>query len=92
MKVKRGLAYRRYQRNKVIQRKKRISNMIYGFDWYKFDGQYAKGKIHCGCGLCKVGKKYGLPTTRTLREKSRESILLNDYVYEMKGEFCEQKL
>jgi len=74
-----GIGYRRYVRNKIIQRKKRISNSVYGIDWYHHDGQYSKGKIHCGCGLCKFGKKYGLPTTRDMRELSREQILLNDY-------------
>lgn len=59
--------------------KKRISKTVYGLDWYPHDGQYSKGKIHCGCGLCKFGKKYGLPTIRDMREKSREYILYDDY-------------
>ena len=78
-KEQRGTEYRRYIRSKAILRKKRISNSVYGLDWYKHDGQYSKGKIHCGCGLCKFGKRYGLPTTRDMREESREKILLNDY-------------
>ena len=78
-KVKRDIAYRRYVRNKVIQRKKRISRAIYGLDWYKCDGKYSKGKIHCGCELCKFGRKYGLPTVQDMRELSREKILLKDY-------------
>jgi hypothetical protein len=45
-------------------KKKHISNAVYGVDWYKCDGQYSKGKIHCGCGLCKFGKRYGLPAIR----------------------------
>ena len=49
----RGRGYRRYVRNKTILRKKRISNLVYGLDWYHHDGQYSKGKIHCGCELCK---------------------------------------
>ena len=48
-------------------------------DWYPHDGQYSKGKINCGCGLCKFGKKYGLPTIRDIREKTRERILYEDY-------------
>lgn len=75
----RGRGYQRYVRNKTILRKKRISNSVYGLDWYNYDGQYSKGKIHCGCELCKFGKKYGLPTTRDIRELSREKILLHDY-------------
>ena len=75
----RGREYGRYVRNKTILRKKCISNSVYGLDWYKHDVQYSKGKIHCGCGLCKFGKRYGLPTIREMREESRERILLDDY-------------
>lgn len=78
-KKQRGIAYRRYVRNKTIQRKKSISNAVYGLDWYKHNSQYSKGKIHCGCGLCKFGKKYGLPTIRDMREMTREKTLLDDY-------------
>lgn len=75
----RNRAYFRNMRRKSIQRKKRISNSVYGFDWYKHDGQYSKGKIHCGCGLCKFGKKYGLPTIKCMRERSEEKILIKDW-------------
>lgn len=78
-KEQRGTDYRRHVRSKAILRKKRISNSVYGLDWYKHDGQYSKGKIHCGCGLCKFGKRYGLPTTRDMRENTREHMLLDDY-------------
>lgn len=78
-KEQRGIEYRRYVRNKTILRKKRISNSVYGLDWYKHDGQYSKGKVHCGCGMCKFGKRYRLPMIRDLRENSRERILLDDY-------------
>ena len=27
-------------------------------EWYKYDGQYDKGKIHCGCKLCKPYRGY----------------------------------
>ncbi len=77
-KDQRGMKYRRYVRNKTILRKKCISNSVYGIDWYKHDGQYSKGKIHCGCSLCKFGKKYGLPTIKDEREALREKLLLDD--------------
>lgn len=50
-KEQRGIAYRRYVRNKTILRKKRISNSVYGLDWYEHDGQYSKGKyiVVVGC-------------------------------------------
>lgn len=75
----RDRAYLRDVRKRKIQRKKHISRSVYGLDWYQHDGQYSKGKIHCGCGLCKPSKKYGLPTTREMRESSRVKILLDDY-------------
>lgn len=78
----RGKAYHRDVRDKNIQRKKRISKAVYGLDWYPHDGQYSKGKVHCGCGLCKFGKKYDLPTVRCMREKSREKILMKDFMNE----------
>lgn len=67
--MNRTRAYRRYTRNKSIIRKKGICKRVYGFDWYKNDGQYSKGKIHCGCGLCKFGKKCGLPTIKDKKER-----------------------
>lgn len=77
--MSRTRAYHRYVRNKAIIRKKSICVHNFGFDWYSHDGQYSKGKIHCGCGLCKFGKKYGIPTIRDEREIAREELLLNDY-------------
>ncbi|MDE7062221.1 MAG: hypothetical protein K2O73_03125 [Lachnospiraceae bacterium] len=77
--VQRGMAYRRYVRNKAIHRKKRISNAVYSLEWYKCDGRYSKGKIHCGCGLCKPGKKYGIPAIRDMREIARERLSREDY-------------
>lgn len=80
--MSRTRAYRRYVRNKQILRKKNIAVHTYGFDYYEHDGQYSKNKIHCSCGICKFGKKFGLPTTRDEREMSREKILINDYYSE----------
>lgn len=38
------------------------------FNFYRIDGMYDKGKIHCSCGICKFSKKFGLPTLRTQKE------------------------
>jgi hypothetical protein len=27
-------------------------------DYYKYDGQYSKGKIHCSCPMCTYSKYY----------------------------------
>ena len=90
--MSRTRAERRELRNKHIARKKRICRSIYGGSphrlyespepgyWYKVDGRYAKGKIHCSCKMCKYGKHYKLPTIRTERELEKFSIDLKEYM------------
>ena len=75
----RGLAYHREIRNRHIKRKKTIVLKKDGSDWYRFDGQYSKGKIHCGCGICKYDKSRGYETLRTKRELEKFKIDLDDY-------------
>lgn len=75
----RTLAYKRYQRHRAISRKKNICHKRDGSDWYKHDGQYSKGKIHCGCGICKFGRKYGPPTFKTIRETAKFKDAIKDY-------------
>ena len=41
-----------------IARKKRISNHIYFFDWYRNDNQYSKNKVHCSCSMCRGHNMY----------------------------------
>ena len=84
-------SYRREVRNKTIARKKRICRSIYGGSphrlyespepgyWYKVDGKYAKGKIYCGCKMCKYGKHYDLPTLRDLREREVTNEAIKDF-------------
>lgn len=64
----RTMEFRRAARHHAISRKKSIAIHRDGSDWYNCDGKYDKGKIHCGCGICKYEKKYGLPTIKTQRE------------------------
>lgn len=89
-------AYRREMRKKHIMRKKRICNAHKTFavfengkadfskevpmEWYKHDGQYSKGKIHCNCGLCKFGRKYGLPTFKQIKELEEYRSKIKDAV------------
>lgn len=72
--------FRRDARHHAICRKKSIALSRDGSDWYKHDGQYDKGKIHCGCGICKFGKKYGYETTRTMRELEKFNLDMKDYI------------
>lgn len=56
-KPERDRAYRRKKNFSKARRKKRICLDIMGSDWYKHDGQYIKGKIHCSCPLCREKSK-----------------------------------
>ena len=45
--------YYRHHRKRVIEKKKKIvKQCYYGGYFYKFDGKYSKGKIHCSCDMC----------------------------------------
>ena len=87
--IKRTREYRRKMRKKHIKRKKSICNFYKTFDkndlsrevpmeWYEHDGQYSKGKIHCGCGICKFSKKYRLPTLRDEKELEKFKLELKE--------------
>ena len=75
----RDRAYLRKVRKKAIHRKKNICHDVYGFDWYKNDGMYSKGKIHCSCPLCKYSKVYDLSTHKMDIENLKVKDALNDY-------------
>lgn len=81
-------SYRREVRNKTIARKKRICRAIYGASiggvetpgaWYKHDGQYSKGKIHCSCKMCTYSKYYGLPRFKDEKEREILKEALSNY-------------
>ena len=65
--------YYRRMRAKHIKRKKNIVShyaafrVLDGFTYYKHDGMFSKGKIHCSCPLCKSKAYYGKHTL-TLQE------------------------
>lgn len=80
----RGLAYNREQRNKHIARKKRLSNELYGCDWYKVDGMYDKGKIHCSCKMCTYEKYYDFPRLKDEIDKERIKSEFSDL-----SDFCD---
>lgn len=55
--------YYRKVRAKAITRKKRLDHKIYWADstsgaWYKHDGCYSKGKIHCSCDMCNAKTRF----------------------------------
>ena len=47
-------AERRKTNFNKINHKEKTAKSIYGFDYYKYDNQYCKGKIHYSCYLCSV--------------------------------------
>ena len=73
--MSRTRAYTRKMRAKAIKRKKRIvSNWRWhgNYPFYKHDGMFSKGKIHCSCSLCKDKAYYG---KHVLTEQELVSIL-----------------
>jgi len=72
---KKNRAYRRSQRNRVINRKVCILRKIGGEKhvsaWSRGGeaGRFAKGKIHCSCGMCRT-KSYD-----TLSHADRKKLL-----------------
>ena len=56
MMKERNRAYRRFQRNRVIQKRRKLVAELYGqdksFEHFPFDGFLDKGKIHCSCDMC----------------------------------------
>lgn len=85
--MSRTRSFRRDVRNKTIARKKRICRAIYGASiggfenpgaWYKYDGQYSKGKIHCSCKMCTYSKYYGLPKFKDMIDKEVVKSALKD--------------
>jgi hypothetical protein len=51
--MKRDKNYFREQRQKHINRKKRIIHEQGDYWHYKYDGTLNKGKIHCSCPVCR---------------------------------------
>ncbi|MFC7678039.1 hypothetical protein [Paenibacillus sp. GCM10028914] len=72
----RNQAYVRHQRKRVIQRKKRLAKQ---WGWVvKYDGVYAKGKIHCSCLMCcEKSKIHGYPKSVLIRLESLQEQLLD---------------
>lgn len=64
--MERGRAYTRYQRNRHINRKKRIIHAKEEYWHYKYEGMLSKGKIHCSCWMCRL-KAYEYPPIRDRR-------------------------
>ena len=76
--MSRSREYNRLQRKKAIKRKKNICTAVYDdHGWYKFDGQYSKGKVHCSCPMCR-GKDQRGRHLLTLSEKLAISDMKND--------------
>ncbi|UYX51147.1 hypothetical protein M3Y14_21720 [Bacillus thuringiensis] len=51
MNFKRTRAYTRYQRQRTMRRKMNIAKHAWGHT-PEIAGIFAKGKVHCSCGMC----------------------------------------
>ncbi len=49
-------------------------------DFYKFDGMYDKGKIHCGCPVCKPTKRFRKPSFKDEVYSTFASEYIKDYL------------
>lgn len=56
----RGISYTRRQRQRHINRKKKILAHSFNYWTPKHDGMLSKGKVHCSCYLCR-SKYYDEP-------------------------------
>ena len=81
----RSRAYVREMRQKHIRRKKRITaHYPSGTSYYRFDGMYSKGKIHCSCPLCseKALTRGHNPTVQEKRRMGRKRRFYSVYADE----------
>ena len=51
--------YTRYQRARMISKKREICRAIYGQEYYSHKDSYSKNKIHCSCKMCRSTDYYG---------------------------------
>lgn len=49
--MQRNRAFRRKMRKKWIKHRRNIADSCYS-NWNCPDGMFAKGKVHCSCGMC----------------------------------------
>lgn len=61
-------SYRRHKRYVKIARKKNLVHEMNDYWYYKFDGQYDKGKIHCSCPLCSAKYSINGPDIRDIKK------------------------
>ncbi|HDX9611395.1 TPA: hypothetical protein ROY01_002440 [Bacillus toyonensis] len=53
MKFERTRAYTRHQRQRTMRRKMNIAKHAWGYT-PEIPGIFAKGKVHCSCGMCTI--------------------------------------
>lgn len=79
----RNRAYSRFQRIRIIIKKKKLAKMN-GFT-YRSDGYLAKGKIHCSCWMCSVKtKRDGFPHAQIKKLQATDADL-KDFKSRLKG-------
>lgn len=77
----RSRAYFRHHRRRVIRRKSQIAKHT---GWHsRFSGYFAKGKVHCSCGLCAVKTKNdGYPHSQ-IKQLERMNNQLHNYLLDL---------
>lgn len=68
----RSRSERRFLIEKNIKRKRRIVREVFQCNpdtFYRNNGKYNKGKIHCSCGMCKYEKQNKIPKYKDSNKK-----------------------
>ena len=66
MKFERTRAYTRHQRQRIMNRKMNIAKHAWGHIPEKA-GIFAKGKVHCSCGMCTIKWRIDVPPANAQR-------------------------
>lgn len=90
--TQRDRAWRRKKNYSKGRRKKHIAIEAQGVCWYKHDGQYIKGKIHCSCPACTMKtnnrKGYGQGVNYTHSDRMKVESMGSQFS-DYKNEQCE---
>lgn len=83
--MKRSRAYYRHQRKRVIKRKKRIYLEYWKVESMNFpEGKLDKGKVHCGCLMCKYEKHFNIEKIKDKAKKQSMKKEIDDYLFRNK--------
>ena len=89
----RNMAEKRHNDWSKAKRKRKISQEVYGIDWYDNLHQYSDNKIHCSCPMCstKTNNRKQLDTWHGTRGKKNWSIMDRRRIEEMDNQLFDNE-